>query len=151
MRSVLVELTRIGARKACHVSCEFDDGELHAETDPEERNSIGAGVPNRGDLAFGPAIAEAARNQDCIERGKQSLGAFLLDLLGVDVLELYATVVGEPSVDARFVERFVGVLEVNVLANESDADGPARGVLEASHDALPRGKIGGAAPDIEPF
>ena len=85
-----------------------------------------ARVADRRDLPLGPAIAEAAGDEDGVEVRQQRLGPLLLDLLGVDVLELDLALVVETAVDERLVERLVRVLEVHVLADDADLHRPAR-------------------------
>ena len=67
VRGVGLEFGRVGAAQAADVAGEFDHGHLHAETNPEERNVVHAGVFDRLDHAFGAALAETARNQDGVE------------------------------------------------------------------------------------
>ncbi len=72
------------------------DGELHAEADAEERNAALARVAHRGDLALGAARAETGRHQDGVGLGQDLVCPLLLDVLGVDVLDVDAGVVGMP-------------------------------------------------------
>src|SRR5262249_33103451 len=130
---------------------ELDDRELHPEADTEEGNLVRARVADRLDLAFGAAVAEAARDQDRVDVGEELFRAVALDLLGVDVLEIDPHVVREPAVDERFVERLVRVLEVNVFADDADLHRAARRLLEALDDPLPSCQIRRTAPDVEPL
>ncbi len=57
---------------------------------PKNGMPVLARVADRRDLPLGAAIAEAARDEHRVEVREQRLGALLLDLLGVDVLELDA-------------------------------------------------------------
>src|SRR3954463_8275967 len=66
MRRVGVELGAVRAGEAAHVARELDGGELHAETNAEIRNAVLARVADRGHLALGAALAEAAGDQHCV-------------------------------------------------------------------------------------
>src|SRR4051812_39457565 len=67
MCRVAIELDRVCPDKPTDVPCKFDDRELHAETDAEERHLVFTRVTNRVDLSFGAAITKTTRNQDRIE------------------------------------------------------------------------------------
>ena len=78
--AVLVELEGIGLRESQHIARELDHRHLQTQTDAEERDGPGAGVPNGFDLPLGATDAEAARHQDPVDAVEQLLGAFSLDL-----------------------------------------------------------------------
>jgi len=65
----LAELPGARAVQAEDVAAELDDGELHPEADPEVRDGVLAGVPDRRHLATGPPSAEAAGDEDPVEVG----------------------------------------------------------------------------------
>src|SRR6185503_480641 len=121
------------------------------QADPEEGDLALAGEADRLDLALGPAIAEAAGDEDGVEPAEERLGPALLDLLGVDVLEVDADVVVQPAVDERLVERLVRVAQVDVLADHADLHRAARRLPEALDDPLPAREIGLARPEVEPL
>jgi hypothetical protein len=66
MRRIGIELGAVGALEAGDMAREFDGGELHAEADAQIGHLVLARVADRGDLALGAALAEAAGDQDGI-------------------------------------------------------------------------------------
>jgi hypothetical protein len=130
------------------VAGELDGRHLQAEADAEERNLALPGVLHGGDLPLRPAHAEPARHQDGVGVLQQGIGAELLDLRRVDEVERDPTVVGDPAVDQRLVQRFVRLGEIDVLADHRDAN-LARRLLDRLDDALPLVEPRCAAPDVE--
>ena len=122
MRRVLVELGRVGAGQVADVAGELDHRALHAQADAEERNALRAGVANRGDFAFDAALAEAAGHQDAVVAGQQPLGPFGFDVLAANAADADLGAVGDAGVIERFVDRFVGVVVLGILADDGDAD-----------------------------
>src|SRR5581483_10270736 len=147
VRRVRVELGAVRAGEPAGVARELDRGELHAEADAEVGNALLPGVADGGDLALGAALAEAARNEDRIHF-LQRRDAALLDLLGVEVVDVDARAGVDAGVLQRLVQRLVGVLQVDVLADEGDVDFLLR-VLERVHQLRPRGEVRGAREDGE--
>src|SRR5207245_1622896 len=79
MRRVRVELARVGAGQAAHVTRELDDRAVEAEAQAEERQAVLPGEAGGGDLAFDAPEPEAARDDDAVEVleppfGEQALG-----------------------------------------------------------------------------
>ena len=120
---------------------EFDHGHLHAETNPEERNVVHAGVFDRLDHAFGAALAETARNQDGIEAFEDA-GALFFDFARVDELGDDLRFGVDAGVRERFVEGLVAVGVVDVLADHAHRHLALR-VLEAIDDVFPGREVGG--------
>ncbi len=147
VRRVLVELGAVGAVEAADVAREFDGRELHAEADAEVRHGVLARKADRAHLAFGAALAEAARYQDRVHL-LQPGGAVLLHLLRVDVVDVDLGVGVDPGVPQRLVQRLVGILQVDVLADEGDVD-LVLGMLERVHQLGPVRQVGGAGEDAE--
>src|SRR5215471_21207096 len=82
MRGVPVELGAMGVGKARHIARVLDDGELHAETDPQVGNTVLACIAYGFDLPLDAALPEPAGNQDGVH-GDEGAGPGLLDRLGV--------------------------------------------------------------------
>ena len=98
-----------------------------------------ASETDRLDLAFGAALAEAARHEDrieVVERGRRSA----LDLLGIDVLDHHPRAGLDAGVVQRLVQRLVGVGQVDVLAHHADAHG-ALGMLQPVDQRVPVGQV----------
>ena len=120
MTAVAVDLRRVGVLQADDVAGELDDGALQAQTDAEERNLLLAGEADRLDLAADAAIAEAARHENAIDAAQHALGPLALDLLRLDPAHHDARGQGDAGVVERFVDRFVGVVVLDVLADDGD-------------------------------
>ncbi len=82
----------------------------------------------RADLAFRPALAEAARHQDAVHPLQPRRGRALVALegLGLDPVEIDLDVVGHPAVDQGLDQRLIGVLQDGVFADHRDGDVPVR-------------------------
>ena len=77
-------------------------------------------------------------------------GVLLLDLFGLDAVELDPRLVGDTAMDERFQQTFVGLLETHVLADHGDAH-VVFGILQNVNDSLPIVQMRRAGPDIELF
>ncbi len=71
-----------------------------------------------------------------------------LQTLGLDPCDLELEVVGERAVDEGFLERFVTVFVLNVLADDGDGDFVLR-VVGAVDYILPFGEVGGLGVDAQ--
>ena len=103
------------------VASRFNDGALHAETNAEERHVALAGPADRGNLALESALAEASGNQESVDTFEQR-GALRGEVLGADFSQLDLNVFGDSHVCERFVDRLVGVVELDVLTGDGDRD-----------------------------
>src|SRR5690606_26295778 len=93
-------------------------------------------------LAFGPALAETAGDENAVHRleiGGEIL--VLLEHLGVEPADIDLDPVRHAAVDQRFVERLIGIRQRHIFANDADRDF-ALGVLLAVHDVVPARQIG---------
>ena len=122
MGRVLVELGRVSAGQIADVAAEFDHGGLHAEAQAEERNAFGAGVANGHHFAFDAALAEAAGDEDSVVAAEQAFGAFGFEVFALNAADADLGAVADAGVVERFVDRFVGVVVLGVLADDGDAD-----------------------------
>src|SRR5690606_16037366 len=119
IRRLAVVLGAVGAFHAEYVACVVDHGGLHAVADAEVRQPGFARMARGQDLALEAAIAEAARYQDAVE-AVQRRGAFALDLAGLQPLQRHLGALADIAVLERFGQRLVGVLVVDVLADDAD-------------------------------
>ena len=71
-------------------------------------------------LPVDAAIVEAAGHQDAVQAAQHALGPFALDLLRLDLADHDARVQGDAGVIERFVDRLVGVVVLDVLADDAD-------------------------------
>ena len=135
MRGGAVELGAVRIRQAKHVAPVFDDGHLHAQTDSEIWHALLARELHRLDLAFDAAFAEAAGHENGIH-ALQHVRAVLLDIRGLDVVDVHARARLEPRVRERLVQRDVRVANLHVLADHRDVDLPV-GIRLGAHDLAP--------------
>ena len=133
---VLSNSVEFASFEAADVAGELDGGDLHAEADAEIRDLVFAGVLGGQDLALGAAVAEAAGNEDAVHVADDGLRAVILDGLGVHADDLHLGVVMGAGVDERFVDRFVGVLQLDVFAGDGDGHLVFR-MDDALHETLP--------------
>ncbi len=140
MRRRAVELGAVGVGEAEHVAAEFDDRHLHPQADAEVGHAVLAGVAHCLDLALDAALAEAARHQDGIH-ALAGMGAVLLDVRGLDVVDVDAGAGLQPAVHQRLVQRQVGVADLHVLADHRDVD-LAVGIGLGAHHLAPFGQVG---------
>ena len=66
VRGVRIELTGIRIRPADDMSGEFDDGDLHAQTDAQIGLLLLPAVSGSGDHAFDAPLTKAARHKDAV-------------------------------------------------------------------------------------
>ena len=104
------------------VARRLDHGELHAEADAEERHVVLAGEAGGVDHALRAALAEAAGNEDAVDPVEARRRVAVLQRLGLDPVEVDLDRVGDAAVVERLDQRFVGVLEAGVLADDGDRD-----------------------------
>ena len=74
---------------------------MHTEANAEERHVLLAGIAHRRDLAFGAALAEAARHQNCSDAGQGLRRRAVLDRFGLDPLQLDLDLVGDATMRQR--------------------------------------------------
>ena len=99
------------------------DGALHAQADAEERDPVLAGEADRLDLAVDAALAEAAGHQHAVDPGERlarPLRARSPPPRSAD--DPHPRVVGDAGVVERLVDRLVGVVVLDVLADDGDRD-----------------------------
>ena len=104
----------------------------------------------RTDLAVDAAHAEAAGDQHGVDLGEvlgRPLGG--LALVGRHPDDVDAGLVGEPAGPQRLGDREVGVGQVDVLADEGDAD-LLVGVVHATQQVVPLGPVDVAERQVQP-
>src|SRR5829696_2243309 len=118
---VRVELAGVRPLHADHVAGEVGDRHLHAEADAEVRDALLARDPRGRDLALYPALAEPAGDEDAVGLLDPVADLLVVERLGVDPVDLDAAAVDEAGVAQRLDDREIGVLELDVLADQRDA------------------------------
>src|SRR5439155_11601181 len=103
MRRVGIELGAVRTAQARDVARKLDGRELHAEANAQVRNAVLARVADRAHLALGAALAEAAWHEDGVHLLEAAEARRLLELLGVEVMDVHAA----RGVDAGVLQRLV--------------------------------------------
>src|SRR5262249_54122004 len=99
-----------------------DDGALQAEAYAEEWDLAFARIADSVDLAAGATIVETAGDENAVQAAQHTLGSFAFDLLRLDFANSDARVLRDAGMVERFVNRLVGVVVPNVLADDADGD-----------------------------
>ena len=126
----------------------LDHRHLHAEADAEIGHMAFAGELRRADLAFGAALAEAARHQDAVDVFQERRRVLVLEHLGFDPVELDLDLVGDAAMRQRLDQRFVGVLQAGVFADDGDRD-LAFGIADALVDHVASASRSGARRGVD--
>jgi len=92
-------------------------------------------------LPSAPPLAEPARHQDTVDVAELGGGVLALEDLAVDPARAHPHPVGDAAVDQRFVQGFVGVDELGVLADDGDRH-LTLGMADALDDAVPAVEVG---------
>ena len=136
VRRLVVELGRVRADHPHDVARKLDRRALHAEADAEVGDALLAREADGAQLSFHAARAESRTDQDSVHAGQLAVITLFLERLGVDVDDAHLHVVGDAAVHERFIERFVGIAELDVLADESDTHLAFR-MAHLPHDLFP--------------
>ena len=139
MLGLAVVLGGVGAGEAGLVAGHVDHGGLHAVADAEIRDAVLAGVLGGGHFALEAAVAEATGHEDGID-ASQDAGALGFDLLRLEPLQRHLGALAQAAVLERFGQRLVGVLVVDVLADDRHGDGVDR-VLHRVDDGVPLAEV----------
>ena len=144
------ELGCRGVGEADGISRAFDARHLHAEADAEERHAPLAGEFDRGDLALAAALAKAAGDENAVERFqfRCEVWAIALEQFSVEPADVDLRPVGEAAVNQRFSQRFIGIGQPDIFADDADGDF-AFMVVEAIHDVVPARQVGARRIDTE--
>src|SRR5271155_2787995 len=123
MRGLGVALRSVGLLQSGHVAGIFDGGALHPKADTEIGDFAFAGELNRVDHALNAALAKATGHQNAIVAPQaRSSDLRRSDLLSFDPFENGFLIVGQAAMEESFAEAFVGVFELDVFANDRNAD-----------------------------
>ena len=99
-------------------------------------------------LPRGAAIVEAAGHQDAVQAAQHALGPFAFDLLRLDLAEDDVGVVGDAGMIEGLVNRFVGVVVLDVLADDADRHLAGR-VLHLLQHLVPVAQIERLGPQAQ--
>src|SRR6185295_7051983 len=105
--------------QSADISCELQNGALHAETDTKIRRLVLARVLNGSNHSRNAALAESAGNQDRVIHGQSGRRVLIgLQALGLDPLNLGFQIMSEAAVNQCLAQTFVGVLKADILADD---------------------------------
>ncbi len=121
MRRGGVEFGRVRFREFQNIPREFNRRDLHSEAKAEIGDFIFARELRRENFSFHAALAETARHENSAEAVQHFFRTVFFDFLGVHLHDFHAAIVADAAVDDRLVNRFVGVLQADVFADDADA------------------------------
>ncbi|CDN42609.1 Uncharacterized protein BN871_BO_00110 [Paenibacillus sp. P22] len=133
-----VDLGAVGSLHADDVPGIFDDGNLHAETDAEERNALLARITDRRDLAFDSPVPEAAGHQNAVHALQRFSRIAVRQLLGVHPADAYFGIGLDAGMGKGLHDAEVGVVQSDVFADNGDL----RLALEVFHAVDERFPLG---------
>src|SRR5262249_19678685 len=122
MHGMFVELRRMRPTQVADISGILDHRALHAEANPQKRDSLLAGIANRLDFAFDAALTETAWYQETIVARQQPFRPVGLNILATNAANANLRPMPHASMIEGFINRFIGVVVLGVLAHQSDAD-----------------------------
>src|SRR5208283_4075626 len=135
------EFRRVRAFDAGERARRLDHGHLHAEANAEVGHLALPREARRLDLALGPALSEAAGNENAVNvlelRGR--VGAF--ENLRLDPVEIDLDAIGEAAVRQGLDEALISVLHSGVFADDGDPD-LALGIVDALRHRVPAAHVG---------
>ena len=115
---------------------------------PRQEAEVGnlflAGVLGCFDFAFDAAFAETAGNEDSAKAFEDFFleEPFPFNAFRIDLLNGHPAVIGNAAVNDRFIDGFVGVIKLDVFADDADANAML-GRDELADDFLPMRHVGG--------
>ena len=137
VRRLRLHLRRRGPLQAQQVARGLDDHALQPQAQPEHGDPVLPGPAQRPELALDPAHAEAARHHDGVDPGQRPLRPLRrLAGIGGDPADIHPRVTGEAPVADRLGDGQVGVMEVDVLADQRHLQA-AGGVVDPLEQPVP--------------
>ena len=91
----------VGVVHTHYVTCKLNQRNLHTQANAQIRNIVLTRKTRRRDFTFNTAVAEAARDQDCIKTF-QDLNATRFDILRIDQLDVDGDTILQTTVLQRF-------------------------------------------------
>ena len=120
VRRLRVHLGRVRALHPDGMPGEFGDGDLHPEADSQVRNLVLAGDLGGPDLALEATAAKAAGDEDAVGLRDRCRDPRIGHLLRIDPIDFDLAAVMDAGVAERLGDRQVGVLKLDVLADQGD-------------------------------
>src|SRR5579864_1245850 len=140
MRRGWVELGRVGALETANVARVFDHHGLHSQTDAEIRHLVLARKLDRVDHAFDAALAKSARHENAVVLLERSFGVRRRHTFRFDPVDIHLQPVRQAAVQQRFLQALVGILVLDVLADQADGNFVG-GILHAVEHLAPAAQL----------
>src|SRR5664280_2728797 len=113
-----LELLGVRVRNAKYVPCKLDAGNLHTQADAQVGQIVGTCVSRSQDHPFDATFSETARDQDAVILARvQQAHPLLLDLFAVNQIDVQITPGRPCAMVKRFAEGQIGIIQLNVLAD----------------------------------
>ena len=123
---------------------------MHSQADAEVGYLVFAREPGGEDLALDAARAEAAGDEDARQTGQATLDGVGGEGLGIDAVDLELDVIVDGGVAQGFVDALIGVLKIDVFADDADAELAVDGI-HAGDEIGPVLILTGVAREAEAF
>ena len=136
-----LELRAVGIGQPCHMAGEFNGGDLHAQANAQVGNFVFSGKAGGADFALNAALTETPGHQHRVKLGELR-DVVCAEGFGVDVLDDDPDVVFHARVAQGFVEGFIAVAQIHVLADHRHVDFTFR-VRRLVHQIVPAFQVGG--------
>ena len=141
VRRVGVNLAGVRAGQTEHVAGVFHHGHLHAQTNAQKRHAMLAGILHGGNLALQPALAEAARHKHAAAARQLLRRVLRRHALGRHPFHAHLRMMGDAAVGQRLDDREIRIRQLDIFADNRNADVPFRGQQPLDH-AAPFGQVG---------
>ena len=141
MGSLGIKLRRVRTFQSDRVPGKFNTGDLHAEAQAEIRHVVFARVLSGQHFTFHAAFTKAAGHQNAVHLCQVHRGAVTFDVLGIHADNFDGTIVSAAGVGDCLIDAFVGVLQMDVLANHANPNAVRR-LDDAFNDGLPFAHVG---------
>ena len=116
----LIKFTRVCIGNSTNVSCVFDNGNLHAETNSEIGDIVLSCILCGKNHTLNASAAESAGNDDSVKVFERILIGFLGELLGIYPVYVNVCVERIACMAHCFGNREICVMELNILADKTD-------------------------------
>src|SRR5207253_10636070 len=134
---VRIELRAVGVFQSANILRVLDDGALHPQTNAEIRSLLFVCELDRPNHSGNATLAEAAGHENSIELAKQPVRfVILLHAFRFDPVDLCSETVNEAAVNERFAQAFVGILQLDIFADNTDGYFVHR-MVHALHERFP--------------
>src|SRR5262249_15958412 len=133
----IIELCRVGPFDSTDVASEFNRGALHSKADAEIGSLLATSVVDGAEHAGDSSFPESTGNKYRVHVSQPVLPVGVFGhVFGFNPSNLQSEAVGYSSVNERFVQALVGVLQLHILSYDSDGHNAVR-VLDSLNKLRP--------------